>query len=232
MLEAAWHWNEQGIPVAIYELEEDKGFWLKRTLCQMADYSQLIDSDWVRENPEEAMGHYEIRRHLLDKFAECLYEAPGKRPKFSEVLKWVDDRCKEGKRIIIIDPITAANAGKDRFLGDEDLVDEVKKMAVKYSASIVLVTHPKTGSKSQPGLDHLAGGAAYSRFSQCVLWVKAFREAKSVKVYADFGFDNCYVNRSIYLAKTRNGIGQNLEIGFNFDGQTFRFAERGVIKGD
>jgi hypothetical protein len=57
---------------------------------------------------------------------------------------------------------------------------KAKTMARQYGFCLLLVTHPKTTKKSGNILDNLAGGAAYPRFSQTVLWIKAHKPTTSI----------------------------------------------------
>ena len=45
----------------------------------------------------------------------------------------------------------------------------------------------------------------------------------------EYGRSKLSINRSLRLIKTRNGRGAGLEIGFNFDEATLRFAEAGIV---
>jgi hypothetical protein len=107
----------------------------------------------------------------------------------------------------------------------------IKTAAREYDVSIILVTHPKKGRKQAVGMDDLAGGAAYQRFAQTIFWVEHHRTPKTVTVKSPVGGTMpIEINRTIHLSKTRNGIGHGIGIAYQFEGNTLRFIEKGIIQ--
>ncbi len=116
---------------------------------------------------------------------------------------------------------------------------EVKPILRRFGASLILVTHPRKGTKGTTStLDDLGGGAAYSRFSQTVLWLKQHKPAKEVTIKLGSNSDvaGVYpmtiserVNRTLLVAKSRNGPGSGWSIAMNLQGGTLRFIERGIV---
>ncbi|MEM9881556.1 MAG: hypothetical protein AAF800_01410 [Planctomycetota bacterium] len=83
-------------------------------------------------------------------------------------------------------------------------------------------------------MDDPAGGAAYARFVQTVLWYQQHGNGKSSTVQDKTAFGNVPPKvlphtRSLALRKTRNGQGGGLKLAFNFDPQTLRSEELGVV---
>lgn len=238
LLQAASHWIEsEKQKVAIYELEDDKRYHLMRSLAQTAANSKLLDDRWMQANPDDARESFAMHVKSIDNLGRCMWDSPDSVVKLSDLTDWVRDRCEEGCRIIGIDPITATSTGDNRFQDDLDFVITIKILARQYEVSIVLITHPKKGRKTSYGLDELAGGAAYSRFTHTVLWIKRWPIAQEGLVQRYNMMRLCEkvklsYNRSIYLSKVRNGPGAGLELAYNFDPNTLRFTEEGVVDQD
>jgi KaiC/GvpD/RAD55 family RecA-like ATPase len=229
MLEAGAYWHENGVKVAIYELEEDRAYHLNRVLAQRDHKAELTDPDWVEANPAEARDAFARHRTFLDSFAPCIHAAPDKQPTLVELAGWVEQRASAGCRIIVIDPVTAASTSDKPWLDDLRFLMTVKTIARQSGASIVLVTHPRKGRKTSNGLDDLAGGASYPRFSQTVVWITRHEQFKPVRVASPVGDFDTEINRSLRLGKTRNGRGAGLELGYVFEWKSLRFSEQGVV---
>lgn len=136
--------------------------------------------------------------------------------------------------MIGIDPVSMAApaAGTERsFTPDLKFLVELKLIAREFACSIILVTHPKEslGARKSP-IDNLAGGKAYARFAQTIIWACRYDQPKDVRV--NIGADReemASVERYIQNVKTRNGRGAGLDIAFAFDPGTLRFTELGTI---
>lgn len=229
LLQALAHWHENGKKVAVFELEEDRAYHLTRALVQKSEKGGLFDPDWIKTNPEEAMGIFNENKDFLDVFGRCIYAAPDKQVTLSDLVGWVEARAKDGCRIIAIDPVTAAASEELTWVVDSEFMFRIKAIAREYGASIVLVTHPRKGRKSAVGLDELAGGAAYQRFSQCVIWFERHKQPKTVNIEYPVGRSVAEINWTCHLIKARNGPGHGLDIGFVFHGESVKFAEQGLI---
>ena len=83
--------------------------------------------------------------------------------------EWVEDRVSEGCGLICIDPITAVEANAKPWVADLKFLIRAKTAVRRTGARLILVTHPKKGRKGAIGMEELAGGGAYSRFSHTVL---------------------------------------------------------------
>lgn len=212
LLEAAAFWHKQQIPVAVFELEEDRKYHLHRAMAQQSNESRLLDHDWVRENSDLALDIYKHSQDFLRTFKGCIWEAPDKQVTLDELIEWVRDRSKEGHRIVAIDPITAAACNDKPWVADQKFIMAAKTIVRDYGNSLILVTHPTKDAKQK----QISGGAAYMRFAQAALWL---------------GVTDGSPNRELHILKARNGRGTKLCIGYEFSGQTLRFTECGIIKG-
>lgn len=231
LLEASAYWHDLGLPVAIYELEEDRGYHLLRALVQKCRCSLLFRDDWVRDNPDKARHYFDQYAGWMDEFGRAIAEAPDKQVTLDQLAEWVAERAQAGCRVISIDPVTAAAASAKPWIDDLSFLMRCKSIVRQYGASLVIVTHPKKGRKGGMSLEDLAGGAAFSRFSQTVLWIEYLEELKAMDVAID-GFSGAtqqvHVNRVVRIRKARNGPGTGLNVGFQFDGNTFTFVEHGI----
>lgn len=230
LLEAAAYWHARGERVALYELEEDRAFHLCRVLAQQAGDGRLTDDDHIRCNPDDAREAHALHAGFLDAFGRCIWAAPDEPVSLPDLTKWVRQRAEAGCRIIAVDPVTAAQSSDKQWLDDQKFIIECKAAIRETGASLVLVTHPKKGRKGVVGLDELAGGASYVRFSQTVLWLETHHDPKVVNITTPMGTAEQDINRTLHLCKARNGKGAGLAVGYTFDSDTLRFTEHGIIR--
>ena len=110
------------------------------------------------------------------------------------------------------------------------VVTTAHKLAEKHNTSIVFVSHPVKGYE-RPSLDSLAGGAAFTRHVDLVLWLEAI-DPKTVTVAGPCGRHETEIDRIMHLLKVRHGPGHGKRIGFCFDVQSLSLAEQGLILKD
>jgi len=235
LLEALAYWHDQGIPVAIYELEQTRAYHLKRMLAQRVGASWLTDLEVVSARPDEVMALHSEHQGWLDAIGARMFEAPDTPVNLQSLTKWVEARAFAGARVICIDPVTAATTSDRPWDDAQRFLQTVKPILDRHGASLVLVTHPKkTKQKDKPStLDDLAGGAAWQRFAQSILWMVRHDEPKTVTV-KNIGSampiaEQDRINRTLRIMKARDGKGAGWQLGFDFDLQTLRFYERGAI---
>ena len=227
LLQALTYWHEQRIRAAVLELEEDRRFHLLRALAQRAGESRLTDREWVRENPDTVRALERDHAGFLDALGTNIHTAPEDDMGLDDVAAWVETQAAAGARIIAVDPVTIA-AGSDKpWLDDRRFLNRVKKAATDFECSLVLVTHPRK-QRAGSSLDDLAGGAAYARFCQTVLWLEHEPEPKPVVVHSRFGRLEQQANRFMRIRKARNGKGGGLSLALSFDGATLRTDEVGI----
>lgn len=234
LLQALWSMHAAGVRVALYALEGGPAHHLARLQAQLDGNADLTDPDWIRENASEARASYQRHRAELDGFARRLTAEQDKAPTLADLAAWAQREAAAGARVVAIDPVTAAEPTQQPWVADRQFVMTLRVLARKHDCSLVVVTHPKTGaaSKGMAPLDALAGGAAYPRHSETVLWLKRHDEPQSSQV-AVAGSEMTAAaqhNRTLRLGKTRNGPGAGLALAYQFDPRTLTFREEGVIR--
>ncbi len=229
LLEAAEFWHNKGILIAVYELEDDRNYHLIRSLAQKAGVSGITSTVWQKDNPEQALSIFEQHRGFLDSFGKCIYSSR-KQPTLKDVAKWIEDKAKTC-RIIAVDPVTiAAHKGEAIWKEDDEFLDIIKRAAVKNECSVIIITHPVKGV-SNPDVNQLAGGAAYQRFAHSILWLES-HESKTSRVKMACGTIEAEYNRTLHILKARNGQGLYKKIACEFEPDTLRLKEIGVISKD
>jgi KaiC/GvpD/RAD55 family RecA-like ATPase len=232
LLETAYAMHRAGIAVAVYMLEEDSSYHLWRLLAQLEENANLLDSDWVKANPEAARSALNNQREILDSFSPCITDAPTKQPTIDTLLEWTKQKAVAGCRVIMIDPISVANMGREPWNTAQQFMTEAKAIAREHDASIVVSVHPRKGTdvSGVVSLDDVAGGAAFTRLSQTVLWLERHHDDHTARLVDNFGDREWQSNRTIHVLKSRNGPGQGKRLAFQFDPQTLRFQELGEAR--
>lgn len=231
LLQLAAEWHQNGVKACIYELEDDRAYHMQRCIAQMDGNADLTDSEWIEINPEASRDAMARHAQFFDSFGRTLWESPDEMVTLEMLKEWVRARAESGYEVIVIDPVTAAEAEDKPWIADLEFIMSVKTTARRYGCRIILVTHPKKGGKTPTfGLDGLAGGAAYQRFSHTVLWLVNHTPPVDVRV-KQYRAGDCFaqINRSIRIIKARNGRGPGLAIGINFDPKTLISTEAGVV---
>ncbi len=219
MLQMLAAWHRAGIKVAALELEDERRIHVQRILAQIVGLSSLVDDEWCRTNTQRAHQCLDACRSDIDAIGSCIRAEGEDQMKLDAIAVWIEDRAKEGTRIIIVDPVTAASTEREPWAADTAFLMRVKKIARTHQISVILVTHPR-GMAKGASLAGMAGGSAYPRFSHCALWLEKFDQQEM----RDTSGDSRVCNRSIKITKSRHGSGGGLTIGCLFDGETLRFG--------
>ena len=96
-----WHFN-LGCKIALYELEEDRTYHLMRALAQRSGQPNIMDEEWVKDNPDESIEIFDKNKDFLDYMGKLIHEAPVEALTLVQLAKWVEEQAKAGKRIIEI----------------------------------------------------------------------------------------------------------------------------------
>ncbi len=231
LLEAFWRWHVEGKKVALFELEDDRTYHLHRVLAQLEQNSYLTQIEWIANNKDSAQAAMQNHRDIIDSFGKAIWDAPDKIVTPMDLVEWFENRCREGAEICGIDPVTAAQTSDKPWIDDQKFIFQVKSIAKQYNSRLIYVIHPRiAGGKAGPSLSRLAGGAAYSRFSHSVFWLMRHDQPLTSVLYSsDFGKRQVTHERTLKIAKARNGRGAGGEIGFTLNPETLCFSEYGVV---
>ncbi len=221
VLQLLAHWGDVGIRAACLELERDRTFHLRRVLAQRTGVADVTKCGWVKTHADVV--HRMIRKHSehLNAMGLAIHVAPRTFTTL-DAADWIADRAGEGCRATVIDPITCLHRPADYWVSDDKFLGACDKIATESGLSLLCVTHPRKGSGSCPDLDSLAGGAAWARFADSVIWLEA-HDLREATVRACCGSDTVMHNRTLHLLKTRSGEGTGLRLAFQFD------ASKGLI---
>jgi KaiC/GvpD/RAD55 family RecA-like ATPase len=238
VLECLKHWVHDGIvskdgvvetvSTSVLFLEKDLKFYLRRLLAQLEGDGKFIDYSFYPDNGvvvEDAM-----QRHsdLINKLGSCIHTATDRLMDLDAVLLWIQTQAASGRRVIVVDPITAVAAGAERWTKDDAFVMACQSIATAHGCSIVFTTHSKKGNRQQGASGHdMAAGAAYFRFSDTTIWITNFKAPKIAKYETAFGIAEAPASIVFELHKTREGRGAHKFLVFDFG--EMRHTEKGKL---
>jgi KaiC/GvpD/RAD55 family RecA-like ATPase len=232
VLDCLRFWLDRKHDVSVFFVEKDRKFYLRRLLAQEEGNANLIDLDWIRQNADEVREAKERHRQTLDAMGSRMeLEGAGQRATLRRIYSWAEEELKNGRRVLVVDPITAADAGESRWRTDDGFMVETQKLLTRYGASIILVTHPRKGNVTQKSGHDMSGGAAYFRFSDTTLWLNRLKKPKGVKIVGPHGYAKVKASTVIQIHKAREGKGTGGELVYSF-GNGLHFAEHGVVVAD
>ncbi len=231
LLEAFWKWHLSGRKVAIFELEDDKVYHLQRVLAQLESNAGLTDAEWIRRNADRTTASHINQSDIVESLGRVMWDAPDRQVTLTELADWFEARCEEGFEICVIDPVTAAASNEKPWIEDQNFIFRVKTTAKRFHSRLVYAIHPRISQgKVGASLSRLAGGAAYPRFSHSVFWLTKHDKEKSATVWSkDHGSRPVTFDRSLRIAKARNGRGAGEELAFHLNKGTLCFEEYGAI---
>lgn len=220
-----WH-AMQLIDVAVMELEDPIENHLMRLLAILSGRWEVLKPKWGREHPELLQEIYDEHAEYIDSFASRISAKPLGRLTFQRLTQWIQTQLDSGVKIITVDPVTAVGTGERRDIEDKDFIENAMEMIRKYDARLILVSHPKVSSQP-PSKSNIAGGAAYDRHTQCILWITSGE--KRVTLKKEIGVERITCNRIVHILKSRNGSGEGKRIAFHLNSQV-QFNELGLIQ--
>lgn len=226
MLQCITWWVSRDYKVGCLMMEGTRGWHLQRALAQMSGNRNMTSIPYVADHPEEVEAAIDKYRYQISQIAEAI-DIPASDFTYQDVMAWMQDCAKKGCRIIIVDPITKANPEGRQWEEDRTMVSFANSIAKRHRTSIILVTHPKQ-TKGMPGFENLAGGSAYSRHVQALIWLATF-DAKTLSVETCCGRSDIECNRVMHLLKVTDGLGQNKHIGCLFNKNTLLLEEKGIV---
>jgi hypothetical protein len=228
LLQAVTHWLNEGEAVSVFSLEGDQAFHLGRVLAQLGGCAEVTDPDWLAQNPATIERLLADHSESLERLARCLWTSETLGAETLEQLAtWIAEQAKAGRRIICIDPVTAAARTGQPWVSDLEFLRSIKKTATEYGCSVLLVTHPQRGV-TEPSRENLAGSAAYERFCETIITI-ANHEPKESLVRTAVGTGELEHNRTVRIEKARNGRGTGSRLAYNFDPDSLTMRELGLI---
>jgi hypothetical protein len=229
VLQCLREWHANAYPTAIFFVEKDRRFHTHRLLAQLEGNGSFVDYEWIKQNLDMVMSAMDRHADYIRELGACIHSAPADHVALDDMLAWVREQCAHGKRVIVIDPITAVAAGKDRWTEDNRFVVGAQAAVHAAGASLILVTHSKKANRFAAPTEHdMALGAAYSRFVDNVLWIVHHHEPKPVKIRTKIGDMGMSLKVFCQIHKARNARGRGIELGFEF-GHGLLYAEQGIV---
>jgi KaiC/GvpD/RAD55 family RecA-like ATPase len=229
VLQSVLYWTAHGVPVALLPLEKDRKYHLMRALAQMHGDSNLTNDDWKAEHPNETIEAWNIHQGELDAVGARIWEADGM-VSLGWVMQWIRARAQAGDRIIVVDPITAADPGQRPWEADREFVVNCQSLAAIHGCTIVLVTHPRMSKGQKPTLETMAGGLAYARFPDVVLWLAHHDPPEQGTINTPLGPIEGEYTHHIAMFKTRDSSGRGMRIACSFDKASLIMQEHGWIQ--
>lgn len=220
------HYAESGVKTALYELEEDTPFHLRRALAQKTGLSALTYPEGVSELSCAVPGIMSDNADFLQKMGKVLFDAKNQQT-HEQIGQWINDRAHCGCRLIGVDPITAAVSNGKPWIADNAFLQNVKGIAVRYGCSILFITHP-TKSMMYPDVNQIAGSSAFSRFAQTIVWLES-HDTKNSMIKSCCGSSQSEHTRTLHILKARNSSGGGLRLAYHFDPASLCVSEIGII---
>jgi KaiC/GvpD/RAD55 family RecA-like ATPase len=232
LLDCLRYWTANDVDASVFFLEEDRKFYLRRLLAQQEGDARYTQLAWWKEHPDQVRAAMARQREAIDTLGARITVAGERgRVDLGKLTAWLHDELRSGRRVVAIDPITAAYAGADRWLADDVFLMETKALVSRYNASLVLVTHPRKGNVTLKSGHDMAAGAAYFRFSSTALWINRTAKPKRYHVATLHGPSTCDTDTTVQIHKAREGKARGQEIAMSF-GDGLHFAEHGIVTGE
>jgi len=228
LLQAVLFWLAEGEAVSYFLLEGDYIFHLSRALAQLTGTASYTDPEWIARNPQVIRSSISEYSQELERLSRHLSTRENLGAETLEQLNnWIDNQAKLGRRVIAVDPVTAASRTNKPWISDHEFLKNAKKTVRNYGCSVVLVTHPQKGVY-EPDLTNLAGAACYERFTDCIVILQN-HELKESRVKTACGTTTIKHTRTVRIAKARSGRSTGCRLAFEFSAESLTLQELGLI---
>jgi hypothetical protein len=235
ILQSLRHWHANGHNPAVFFAEKDRKFYMRRLLAQLEGNGNLVNLEWIKSNPEAARGALARHREYIEELGKSVWTKQSGKLSLELMTGWILDRARDGHRVIVIDPITAVDPGAERWSKESDFVQRCQDLMNEYGLSLLLTTHPKQSSGKAGGTTSghdAAGGAAYFRFVDSMIWFTRAKQPRRVECNHPIGgMTIAKTSHFARLLKTREGMGAGWEIAYDFT-SSLTFTEYGVVMKD
>jgi KaiC/GvpD/RAD55 family RecA-like ATPase len=228
LLQCLIYWAEHGIRAAMLPLEKNRQYSLSRALAQLSRNADMMSDEWIAGHPAEAREAMLAHSAEIERLGAMISEVNGI-VDLEWVAQWIAARAAAGDRIIAVDPITAADSGARPWEADRAFIMRCQEIATRHGCSVLLVTHPRMAKGQKPTLETMAGGLAYARFPDVVLWLANHDPPEQGTVNSAFGPSFIEYTNHIALFKTRDSAGRGMHIAYTFDRATLTLHEHGWI---
>lgn len=219
---------ERGIKVANIQLEDSKDYHIDRILMAMAGIEN--DPDRITEADIRKMQEYKT---YINDISKIIITPEFNKCSLIDIAELVKQKASDGCKLIIVDSVSVAERSpKNSWVDDQIFVNKVKMVTQVFKCRVILVTHPKstaTGTDrdgkatTNMSMDTLAGGTAYQRLSQTILWL---HEVPLGTTAADMQSTG---NRAVSILKARNKSEKTLSNKILFDFDRARFSDMGFF---
>ena len=215
------YWSANNISAHVLMLEETKTWHLNRLLTMLEGNKDFLDPAKTKQNPKpkiDALVKHQLAIDAADKRLWCVPNLT-----MTACADWVEKRCAEGVRVLVVDPITLADNGSEKpWEADRRFIARCGEAINKSGTSLILVTHPRKSNgptKGPPQMDDMAGGAVFSRAAASVLFLGPSNPYEDIEKGNDTM--SMKADRKIRILKSRNGIGTGKNIVYQFNDFTF-----------
>jgi len=220
------HWLSLGVSASAYWLEGDRGDLMDRTLAQASGIADVTDLTWQQANAETVRALTAEHKDELDRVAASVTMSAGLGLEALEDLaSWIEKEAERGRRVIFIDPVSAATRKAQPWVSDAAFVRRAKRVARDHECTVILVSHLVKGA-DEGTADRVAGAAAYARFSDCVLQLIR-HDTKPSLVKMPLGRTEIEHNQTLFIEKTR-APGTGLRLAYSLT-KGLTFTEYGVV---
>lgn len=230
--EAILSWLIGGIDCRVLFYEKDRNFYLRRALAQLGENGRLTSREHLRRHQADAEAALQANEDRLGDFAERISDIHDIEPTLDAMLGWIQKQCAAGVRIIVVDPVTAADAGDKPWNSERRFLADARKALDKSGTTLVLVTHNRGGAPRRLQdltIDDIAGARAQGRFIDSCFWIYTHGDEQESEVIQSVGRCTVTHDRTIRLIKVRDGNWQGRSLAYSLDGEKLRFVEHGVI---
>ncbi len=250
LLEALVYFQLQGIKAKLLPLEDSASTWARRALALLAGDYGILDRD--QNGGERRLNALERHRVRLSAITGMIHENPRHPEKIQdgqsivpdfgprELLAWIEENAKNN-RVLVIDPVTAIDlhsSDRDGLRLESDLCRRVCALAAASECTVVLSFHLKNragaAARGPASLDDLAGASTWQRLAQLALVIEAHdtRESEVFRrqqMSGEYGREIVTHNRTVLIAKAREGSGGRSRLAFLQRADRPGFDELGVI---
>ncbi len=232
----------EGVKWSYLPLESDREFHLKRL-------GAILNKSWdILLQPEDDPDYsIKVRNALLNiradlkLFTSSIFNNPALpregcpaqsiTPEY--ILKWLEEQFQNEVKVAIIDPLALidfTNSGHEQWKAENRFIQNLVTLAYKYQSCCVLVVHTnKKVENKRPDISDLQGGASIGRLAGGII-IMHDHEPKESHIYQTQHYTKPVEhNRTIIIAKSRNGQGKMDRLAYNFGYNGATFEEFGII---